>query len=68
MSAPKKIPIWIYWYWCRVGLTNGGHSDPFIKTAYSTKRRTAKQITSHEVEFGGIVGKVHRIKTAIETL
>lgn len=59
MSKPRTG--WVNWWW-----VHGGMWGPYVKTMWTTRRVTAKQLHGYDVSNGAKVGRVHRIKVTIE--
>lgn len=53
--------FWIYWWWIK----SDEHS-PWLRTIYSSRRRSAKDMQSYDKSNGWRLGKVHRMKVAME--
>jgi hypothetical protein len=62
----KKQKIWIYWWWVRVGLSDGSLSEPWINTTYSRRLHTANRMQAYHKEDGGKCGRMHRMQVEIE--
>jgi hypothetical protein len=53
-----KKQIWLYW-WTTISAM---HTGSFVRTTYSSRRLSAKQVTQHDRENGWPVSKVKRMK------
>lgn len=56
--------VWLYWWMC---FSQHGPGE-FVRTTYSSRRLSAKQVTAHDRENGWPVGKVSRMKVTVHPL